>query len=174
MPQPCPVNLWQQVLYDLCFVLDLVNPKVLEHKLHRARSFISDICRRERVDPLPVFNVILRDAEALIPTDPVRAFAIAQPIMALMIADTGWFLEHNPPVAGAAVNYNRLCEQAGTLCKTLGGTIESLARIEADGVVNQADDPEIAKCLTHIEVLRSKLRLLSVELRRRRAVESRS
>lgn len=165
-----PVNRWQQVLHDLCFSLDAVNPKLLAYHLHKARNWVSDVCRRERVDPFPIFNQILKQAQSLIPHCPVKALQVAGPVADLLTAGTNWHLYYKP--GDEDVDYRKLCEQAGALCTTLGGTIESLARIEADGVIDERDDAEIESCLTKIGALRINLDQLQVELLRRRHQEA--
>ncbi len=165
-----PVNRWQQVLHDLCFHVDTVNPKVLAYHLHKARNFISDVCSRDRVDPFPIFNQILRYAEETMRHCPQKAINVVGPIADLLTTGTNWHLSFTPP--DSDVDYQKLCERAGSLCTTLGGTIESLARIEDDGVVDKSDDPEIASCLAKIDVLEIDLRQLRTELLRRRHAEA--
>ncbi len=167
-----PVNRWQEVLYDICFVHELVSAKLLAHKLHKSTDYISDICRRERVDPVAVFNEILKISESVAESNPPLAVAIAGPIGDLITGGTRWQLNWVPPARQTTAGYVKLCEQAGGLCEDLGGAIKAIARIEADGKYDDADDADIAECQTKIAMLTRNLRLLSVELNRRRAARN--
>lgn len=162
-----PVNHWQEVLYELCLGShSMVEPKRIAHGLHRAHNFISDICRRERVDPLAVFNEILRQAEHR-PFD--QRVAIAGQVYPLLFCGTGWQLVYVQLPPGSA-QVDRLYEHTGILLKDLGGALEALAHIERDGRYDEADDPQIEEFLTKSVQLVNRVQLISAELRRRREV----
>lgn len=185
------VNSWQEVLYDICFRADLVNPKRIAFRLHKASDYLSDICRRERVDPLAVFNVILQEIEPMAKTDPQRFFLIAHRIFSLLIANTRWVVQYAGHEQPLNLSYNRLCEQTGILCENLGVAIKSLsqkscgtgfpagrsmsepvigigsksiARIEADGKYDENDDADMAECLHKINQLNQRFGAIAIEI----------
>ena len=164
-----PVNRWQEVLYGLCIgAAAFVNPKALAHRLHRAQDYISDICRRERVDPMAVFNQILRDAEAYARTD-VRRFAkVSRAIFPLLLDGTNWQVQHYDPASVVENDLHKLCEQAGVLMQDLGTAIVSLSTIERDGDYDRDDDPDIAEFQLKADQLVTRIRAIQLELCRRR------
>ncbi len=166
------MNAWQDTLYDLCFQLDLVNPKAIAHRLHRARNYLSDVCRRDRVDPIAIFNEILKDAEPLAVSDPRRHAQIGTAVFGLLCSGTRWFPAYVAPEPAASptssADFTRLCEHAGILCEDLGGVVKSLAAIERDGQYNEADDAEINGFQVKMQQLIARLHAIGVDLRRRR------
>ncbi len=164
-----PVNSSQEVIHRLCFVEDLVPPKRIARRLHMHANYLSDVCRRDRVDFLAICNEILKDAEPLAETDLTRYSAICLPILRLVIEGTSWGMTFVPKGLPEDTTYVKLCEQVGVLCEDLGGTITALAQIESDGVVDENDDPTIAECQHKIGLLVHRLQVLSQELHRRRA-----
>lgn len=159
-----PVNRWQEVLHDLC-ISGTVNPKAIAHRLHKYGDYLSDICRRERVDPMAVFNAILIDADRRL--DPADRLALAAPIMGLLVDGTTWtFYQHTP--LRADDSFRSLLENTGVMCEDLGGAIRSLARIEADGHIDSADDADIEECQQKMRMLMGRITNLSAALSHRR------
>jgi hypothetical protein len=163
------MNRSQEVLHDLCFVRGLIPAKALAYRLHKAPGFIDDICRRDRVDFVAVFNECLRFGEALAQTNPAWMLAIAGPIFALVTEGTRWSADWSGPLPEKDMQYTRLCEQAGLLCEDLGGALKAMAAIESDGRYTESDDAAIAEFQTKSQLLVGRLRVLLVEVTRRRA-----
>jgi len=173
MPENHAVNRWQEVLYALCFGPGaVVEPKRIAYRLHKASNYLSDICRRDRVDPLAVFNEILREAEPLAKTDPQRFLAVATPIFQLLTEGTRWFPAYVDAQVAERMPFDRLCAQTGTLLKDLGGALDSLAAVEKDGRYDSEDDPSINEFIHHSAQLIHRLQMLSAELNRRRHQEA--
>ena len=163
-----PVNNSQEVLYNICFEQELITPKRVGFRLHRSRDYISDICRRDRVDYMAVFNEMLKEAEAFAATNPMRLMAVAVPIFRLLTQGTTWVAHHISPEQTLSLPYERLCEQTGTLLKDLGGAIEAIAKIEADGQYDEADDVNIEEFVAKAGILGDRLAAMVCELTRRR------
>ena len=144
------MNASQEILWELCYgKRGLVNAQAIGYRLHKAYDYCSDVCRRERVDFLAIFNEILRLADGLAHSDPARMLAIAGPIHHLLYRDTGWIAIHVATIDRRGDdNFERLCEQTGILLEDLGGAIKALARIEQDGSYDDSDDPQIQE-FTH-------------------------
>lgn len=170
-----PMTRSQEVLYDLCFVHGLVPAKTIGYGLHRSANYISDICRRDRVDFMAVFNEALKVADRCAASNPMLMMAIAGPIAGLLVSGTNFQLEHNdapPPPTATQADYRTLCEQTGSLMEDLGGAVKSIARIECDGVYDESDDADIEECQSKLALLIRRARALSAELDVRRAARS--
>ncbi len=165
-----PMTPSQETLYGLCFRQQLVAPQQLAYRLHKYTDYISDVCRRDRVDFMSIFNEILRGSEHLAATDPQRLFSVADPIAKLLFAGTGWNAMYVTPGTPSG-DFASLCHQTGEMMKDLGGCIESLAAIEADGVVDESDDVRIQEFGNKAELLNTRLKSILVELCRRRSQE---
>ena len=163
-----PVNRWQEVLHGLCIRDEVVNPKRIALRLHKAWDYVSDICRRERVDPFAVFNAILQEAEPLTPANTATMLRIAGPIFGLLTQGTNWTAHYVPPVDTHTLDYKRLCEQTGTLIEDLGGLVKTLANIEADSAYNADDDVHIDEFGVKAGQLQARLEAMKFELARRR------
>lgn len=163
-----PMNRSQEVLHDLLFVRELLSAKRVAWRLHKARNYLSDICRRDRVDFLAVFNEVLREAEASATNNPPLMLAIANPIATLLVEGTNWHLEYNPAPPQTHAGYVQLCEQTGNLMEDLGGAIKAIARIEADGEYDERDDADIAECQQKLSLLVQRCHALRTELSIRR------
>jgi hypothetical protein len=164
-----PVNSWQQAIYDLCFATGLVEPKRIEFRLHKAVNYLSDICRRDRVDPFSVCNAILLEIEPLARTDPARFFAVANRIFSLLCVGTQWAHTWVDPQAPCRLKYRELCRHTGVLLEDLGGAMTALAAVEDDGRIDASDDAGISEFLAKAQSLKRHLDSVSVELQRRRA-----
>ena len=137
-----PMNRGQEVIHDLAYRNGLVNPKRIAYRLHRRHDYLSDICRRERVDFFAVANAILLEAEAAYyPHDVQRFAAVCGPIIDLLMGGTRWMATHVDPGLADHPSYSKLCSQVGALMEDLGCAISSIAAIEADGRVDAEDDP---------------------------------
>jgi len=165
----CHMNSTQQTLHRILMVDGLVTPKAVAFRLHKHPDYLSDICRRERVDFFAVANEILKEVHPLAATDLPRYLSVVSPIAALLFTGTGLNFYYLDPKLIAGIDYHSLCEFTGTLCQTLGSAIQSLARIEADGVYDDGDDAEIASCLHKIGLLSQRLNSLTFALQQRRA-----
>ena len=163
------MNAWQEVLHDVIFGSQLINPKRIAFRLHRHSDYLSDICRRERVDPFAVANEILKEAELQCAGDLPRFLAVCRPILALLIDGTNWMPTYVAPDVAANLSYTKLCEHTGTLCEDIGGAIKALAQIEADGQYDEQDDTAIAEFQHKAGLLTHRLSALGMELQRRRA-----
>ena len=166
-----PVNSWQAIVHSL-MTSGLVVAGRIAFRLHRAPNYLSDICRRERVDPFAVCNEILKQADAdfktgRIPVETYRQICI--PIITLLLDGTHWMATYVDPDVKAPASYTKLCEQAGTLCETLGGTLKALAAIEDDAKYNEQDDAEMAAFDIKAGQLIRQLTALQIELHRRRS-----
>jgi len=166
------VNAWQEVIHDIVYKRQLVSPGRIAYRLHRHSDYLSDICRRERVDPFAVANEILKEAQAIAGHHPEQMMEICSRIISLLFDGTRWFAQYVDPGMHHDTTYNRLCEQTGLLCEDLGGAIKALARVERDGTYNADDDPHIDECQAKIGQLVSRLQVLAVQLRERRAVRA--
>jgi len=162
------VNNSQEVLHNICFEQEHVTAKRVGFRLHKSRDYISDICRRDRVDYMAVFNECLQEAETFAATNPMRLMAVAVPIFRLLTQDTNWVAHHVSPEQCLRLPYGRLCEQTGTLLKDLGGAIEAIAKIEADGQYDEADDANIDEFVAKAGILGDRLGAMVCELTRRR------
>ena len=163
------MNSAQQVLHRILFEDALVTPKAVAFRLHKHVDYLSDICRRERVDFFAVANEILKEARPLAETDLYRYLAVVNPIANLVFANTGINYYYVDPRLAAGIDFKSLCEVTGTLCQAMGSAIQSLARIEADGKYDENDDVEIASCLHKFGVLSQRLQTLTIALQQRRA-----
>lgn len=166
-----PVNSWQAVVHNL-IQSGLVIAKRIAYRLHRDPDYLSDICRRERVDPFAVCNEILKQADddfqkQRICLDKYRQICI--PTICLLLDGTDWMAAYVDPRVESATSYTKLCEQAGTLCETLGGTLKALASIEDDGQYNEQDDANVSAFDIKAGQLVRQLQALQVELHRRRS-----
>ena len=166
-----PMNRWQEIMHDLAYKSGLVNPKRIAYRLHHRHDYLSDICRRDRVDPFAVANAMLLEAEAAYyPHDVQRFAAVCGPIIDLLLGGTRWMATHVDPTLADHPTYNNLCSQVGALMEDLGGAINSIAAIDADGRVDAEDDPHIAEFEHKAGLLDQRLAALRLEIRRRRAV----
>lgn len=166
-----PVNAWQETVHRLIHT-QRVNAKRIAFTLHRASDYLSDICRRERVDPFAVCNAILKEAERRDLGDVPRFIETCNPIIGLLFDGTHWMATFVPDSDTAPTAYTKLCEQAGILCEDLGGTIKALAKIEADGAYDEKDDPQISECHLKAGLLIERLKALQVELHHRRTARA--
>ena len=169
-----PMNRSQEVLHDLLFVRELLSAKRVAWRLHKARNYLSDICRRDRVDFLAVFNEILKEAEASAQDNPPLMMAIAGPIAELLVDGTHWHFEYDLAPPRTPAGYVQLCEQTGNLMEDLGGAIKAIARIEADGEYDERDDADIAECQQKLALLVQRCRALRTELSIRRNARAHS
>lgn len=163
------MNSTQQVLHRILIEDALIPPKAIAFRLHKHVDYLSDICRRERVDFFAVANEILKEVKPLAESDPHRYLSVVTPIANLLFAGTGLNYYYIDPKLIAGVNFKSLCELTGTLCQAMGSAIQSLARIEADGKYDENDDVEIASCLHKLGLLSQRLSILTVALQQRRA-----
>lgn len=166
-----PVNSWQAIVHNL-MTSGLVIAGRIAFRLHRAPNYLSDICRRDRVDPFAVCNEILKQADddfkkGHIPLDTYRQICI--PIITLLLDGTGWAAQYVSPGVEATMSGNKLCEQAGILCEDLGGTLKAFAAVEDDGKYNEQDDVRIGECDIKIGMVISRLQAMRIELHRRRS-----
>lgn len=136
------MNGWQAALYNIVFVEQLVEPKRVAARLHRHPDYLSDICRRERTDPLAVFNAILQESERCARTDPARMLTIANAVFGQLTIGTRFY--PNWASAVPAGDLGDLRDQISVLLNSLSGAVDALCDIERDGRVTQDDDPQIA------------------------------
>ena len=146
----------QTVLNQLTFVEQLVEPKRVARQLHRHPNYLSDICRREHVDWMCVFNEVLKYGERFA-ADPARVAAIAAPVLHLLLADTGWMAFRQGPVEASTDSLPRLCKAVGILLTDVGAIIETIAEIEDDGVVDEQDDVRVTELKIKAQALTQKL-----------------
>lgn len=168
-----PVSSSQELIHRVCFVDNLVPPKLIARRLHMHSNFISDACRRPRVDFMAIFNRFVEFAEQYAEVDAGRHNAICIPIFNLLTDGTSWAARYVPQALPPDTDYTRLGGQVGELFETLGGAIKSLTRIESGGKVDANDGPDIDLCQHRIGSLVHRLQALSQELehRRRRAAQ---
>jgi len=169
-----PMTRSQEVLYDLCFERGLVPAKALAYRLGKSTNYISDCCRRDRVDFGVIFNEILKIAGQVAQTDQAIALQIAGPVAALIVGDTPFYLHMHDRPSGSQDDYVRLCEQTGTLMEDLGGAVRAIARIERDGRYDESDDADIAECESKLGLLIVRARQLAMDLRQRRTARSKA
>lgn len=136
------MNAWQETIYDLVFRRQVVPPKAIALRLHRHSDYLSDICRRERVDPVAVLNAILQEAEHY---DQQRRAAVALPILGLLLNGTRWFAVHAGADDSPLKDVGDLRDQIAPLLSDLSGAVDSLCAIARDGRIDAADDPSIAE-----------------------------
>jgi hypothetical protein len=167
------MNRTQVVIYNLCYGPDaLVNPKQVAHVLLRMRhDYLSDICRRERVDFPAAINAILVWSETHL--DDVHKTIVAARLLPLITDNTRW-VSYRPPAmpAQSGGDLAGLCGDAGGLMEDLGGAIRSLARIEADGRVTAGDAPDIEEFQAKSALLIERVLAIKAELMSR-AMEAR-
>ncbi len=166
-----PVNSWQAVVQDL-MLSGAVTAKDVASRLHRAPDYLSDICRRERVDPFAVCNEILKQADRKLRNKdipPEKYMHICCPVLNLLLSDTRWSAVYGAPNEESATSSAKLCEQAGLLCEVLGGTLKALASIEADGRYDEQDNVRIGEYDMQAGRLVNLLQGLQLELHRRRS-----
>jgi hypothetical protein len=164
-----PMNTSQEVLYDLCFGAGQINPKALTYRMHRTRDWAWDICRRERVDFVAVFNEVLKMIEPLAQTNPMAVMNIAARIFHPLIDGTSWGFHFNYPPAVNAAAWPQLCQQTAFLLQELGTVLECLGAIEEDGHYDADDDTNIDKFNVQWKALAQRLEGIAAELHRRRA-----
>ena len=162
------MNAWQETLHTL-FKHHLIDPKRIAFRLHKHSDYLSDICRRERVDPFAVANEVLKEMAPLAKQDLPRFLAVTGPIISLLLDGTNWMPQYLDPSVEADTSYTKLCKQTGMLCEDMGGAIKSLAEIEEDGKYDETDDVHIAEFRHKVDLLIQRLSCLSRELERRRA-----
>ncbi len=168
-----PVNSWQAVVHSL-MAGGLVVAGRIAFRLHRAPDYLSDICRRERVDPFAVCNEILKQADedfkkGRIPLETYQHICI--PIITLLLDGADWMAAYIAPGAEATMSGNKLCEQAGILCEDLGGTLKAFASVEDDRKYDEHDDVRIGECDIKIGLVISRLQAMRIELHRRRSAK---
>jgi len=161
------MNGWQTTLYDLVFVEQLVQPKRVAARLHRHPDYLSDICRRDRVDPVAAFNAILQEAQAYFPADPQRSLAIAHRVFKPLLIGTSFYVNFTPPNA-AMGDLGDLRNKVGSLLRDLAGAVDSLCEIESDGEVDADDDPSIAEFDLKVNRLTGLLSQLHLAIHTRR------
>lgn len=164
------MNPSQALLNEIVFQDQLVSPKRIEFLLRKARNYISDACRRDRVDFVTIFNTILRDTEPLWATDPARAAAIAMPICQLLLDGTRLLaVRVERHEAGDDVPaLSTTCDRVGALLRDLGSLVETIGRIEADGVVDESDDVALMELSSRTGQLVNQIRFIGAALRARR------
>jgi len=165
-----PVNRWQEVLYDLCFVRELVHAKHLSYRMGKAHNYISDVCRRDRVDALYIFNLILQDARSLAVDQPAKLTAIAMPIINLLLENTGWtayFVHPDIAAPARAVSVEDLHNATAVMLENVAELVRSLGGILKDGVVNESDQARVAEFDVKVGGLFQHLNALTTELHKR-------
>lgn len=164
------MNPSQRLLNAIVLQDQLVNPKRIEYLLGKARNFISDACRRDRVDFVTIFNTILCDTEPLWATDPAKAAAISMPICQLLLDGTRLMVvrveRHDVETEIPALSAT--CDRIGTLLRDLGSLVETIGRIEADGVVDESDDVALMELSSRTGQLVNQIRFIGAALRARR------
>lgn len=161
------MNAWQETLHGL-MQDQLVPPKRIAFRLHRHSDYLSDVCRRDRVDPIAIFNAILQEAESYARTDPQRMLAISHRIFRLLTVGTGFYASYvSPALAGDAKHCDDLRDQIGPLMQDLGGAVDSLCDIVRDGAINESDAPSIAEMDFKINRLSQLLSRLHIEVHAR-------
>ncbi len=162
------MNRSQELLHEICLAKQLVCSKHVAHRLHRHATYISDICTRDRVDFVGVFNEILRGIEPALATNFAIGNQIASPILNLLMEGTNWVAYwYNP--AQRPNDFPHLCQQTGVLLEDLGGAIKTLAAIEGDGKIDDADDVHIEEFCQKVSQLQTRLAHMTLEVKRRRA-----
>lgn len=163
------MNKSQTLLHDLVFEKQLVAPKRIEFLLRRPANYLSDVCRRERVDFLSLFNTILCDIESLWERDVARAARIACPILDLLVEGTRFVVVRVEPLdAQADAPLAATCDRVGALLRDLGALVETIGRIEADGVVDERDDVRLLELQSRTGQLVNQLHSIGSALRARR------
>ena len=162
------MNAWQETLHNIIGD-QLVQPKRVARRLHRHFDYLSDICRRDRVDPFAVFNAILQEAEAYAHTDPQRMLAIAHRVFQLLTIGTGFYVGWTSPSAISAKSDLRdLRKHIPTLLNDLAGVVEHLCDIAEDHRIDDSDDASIEAFGFKVNRLNQLLSRLHIEVHARR------
>jgi hypothetical protein len=166
-----PVNSWQAVVHDLIHS-GFVIAKRIAFRLHADPDYLSDICRRDRIDPFAVCNEILKQADEDFQRQriPLQHYQqVYLPVLALLLDGTHWMAQHVGPDVQSATSYTKLCAQVGILCEDLGGTVKALAAIEDDGKYNEQDDVNMGEFDVRAGQLISRVQAMRIELHKRHA-----
>lgn len=161
------MNAWQEVLHQL-IADQLVQPKRIAFRLQRHSEYLSDVCRRDRVDPIAIFNAILQEAESTFGVNPQRTLTLAQRIFTLLTVGTNFYFQWAHPLAVTDAKLDDLWRHVADLLKDLGRAIDSLREITKDGRVTESDDVAIAEFDVKANRLIQLFQRLHVEIHARR------
>lgn len=157
----------QQVLTKLIHD-DLISVRAVAAETGKSTSHIYKLQHGDRRVPTYIWAAILRLANPWSLRDPDRYWAVATPVLDLLIRGTTLYVEKDDSF-DADAPVKQLCAEAGVLLTPMGHVITLLGEVLADGKVTPEDDPTLAEFYRRRAELVRCLRMIEQRLKHERA-----
>ncbi|MCK4660188.1 MAG: hypothetical protein KAV82_11760 [Phycisphaerae bacterium] len=163
-----PVYHEQELLTRLVRDDGLISGAAVAHAAGCSTAHLYGLMQGRRRVPVYVWNTILRLADTFSQREPDRYWKLAAPILSQLLDGTSLFFGLDTEV-DASAPVDKLCAEAACLLKNMGGLMDSLSRILADGQVDHRDDPTLEEFHVQQAELTRRLHGLDKRLKHERA-----